>query len=163
MTMRNIAPAMMMAALFAAAPGHAFDASGADVLGLRLGMAETEIVDRLARQGVPVTRLIDPCEDHDTCVSTLKASTRDGQLTISVSAGTGMKQVQYMFRGRAMDEPATIKAAMSERFGRPDQQTPMRWCRTVAADGACLRQQATLTFLPETLTMILKAGEAGPR
>jgi hypothetical protein len=159
--MRQTATAVTLTILLAAAPGHAFDAAGADVLGLRLGMAETEIAERLARQGFPMTRLAEPCPDRDTCLVTIKANTRDGELRIIVSGGTGMQQVQYHLIGHGAGEPEKIKAAMTDHFGRPDQQTPMTWCHMAAADGACPRQQASLTFLPETLTVTLKAGDPG--
>jgi hypothetical protein len=159
--MRQTATAVTLTILLAAAPGHAFDAAGADVLGLRLGMAEPEIAERLTRQGFSVTRLAGPCSDRDTCLVTIKTNTRDGELRIIVSGGTGTQQVQYHFVGRGAGEPEKIKAAMTDRFGRPDQPMPMTWCRTAAADGACPRQQASLTFLPETLTVTLKAGDSG--
>jgi hypothetical protein len=48
--------------------------------------------------------------------------------------------------GHGSGDPEEIKAAMTDRFGRPDQQPPMSWRRGMAVDGACPHQQASLVF-----------------
>ena len=49
--MRAAAPVAAMAVLLAASPVHAFDARKADIIGLRLGMTDSD-VQRLAEEGV---------------------------------------------------------------------------------------------------------------
>jgi hypothetical protein len=159
MFMRPLVSAITMAALLAAAPAYAFDATGADILGLRLGMSETDVAARLARQGFPLTRLPDGCSGGDGCLVTAKAVTKDGELRIAFAGESGATLVRYVFLGHGPTEPERLKAAMIDRFGRPDQQKPMMWCRAVAADGSCPHQQASLSFVPETLTVTLKAGD----
>jgi len=48
--------------------------------------------------------------------------------------------------GHGSGEPEKIKAAMTDRFGRPDQQPPMSGCRGTAVDGAWPHQRASLVF-----------------
>jgi hypothetical protein len=159
MFMRPLVSAITMAALLAAAPAHAFDATGADILGLRLGMSETDVAARLTRQGFPMTRLPDGCSDGGRCLVTAKAVTKDGELHIAFAAEMGATLVRYVFLGHGAAGLERLMAAMIDRFGRPDQQKPMAWCRAVATDGSCPNQQASLSFVPETLTVTLKAGD----
>ncbi|MDR3529812.1 MAG: hypothetical protein P4L90_04520 [Rhodopila sp.] len=143
--------AVAIAALLAAAPGRAFDAAGADIIGLRLGMPETEVAARLTRQGYLVTGES----------GTIMARTRDGRLQVSLSGDRGVTRINYVFYGRDAGAPAKIQEAVITRFGDPDQAKPMTWCRAVGPDGTCPRDRASLTFLPDSLTLVLQAGAAG--
>jgi hypothetical protein len=135
-----------IAALLAAAPAHGFDAAHVDIIGLRLGMQEPEIVDRLAHQGYTVSRTKDA----------IAANTRDGRLQIALSEEHGVTEIIYVFSGRGPGDPAKIRESVLIRFGDPDQAKPPTWCRTVRPDGICPPDQARLTFLPEALTLSLR-------
>ncbi len=149
--MRRIALAAAMAALLAAGPVRAFDASGADIIGLRLGMPETEVLARLGRQGyVP-----------KQTPGAIEASTLDGRLQIVLSADRGVTEIRYIITGRRRGDPVEVQASIIFRFGAPNQASPPGWCRAVGRDGMCPPDQASLTYLPETLTMLLRAQAPG--
>jgi hypothetical protein len=146
--MRGVAPVVAMAVMLAANRGNALDPAGTEIIGLRLGMAEHEVVATLRHQGFAVT--------HDR--GALSARTRDGRLTVDLTEDQAAWQIRYVFTGNGAGEPAKIEAAMLDRFGPPDQAKPMAWCRTIGQDGKCAADGASLIFLPETLTLVLRTG-----
>ena len=146
--MRRMAFVVAMAILLPVTPGKALDATGTDIIGLRLGMPERQIVAVLQHQGFAVAR------DHGA----LTARTRDGQLTIDLAANGAVRQIRYVFTGHGAGEPQTIRASMLDRFGPPDQAIPMAWCQAARPNGTCPASRASLTFRPETLTLVLRAG-----
>jgi hypothetical protein len=134
--------------MLAAAPAGAFDAAGADIIGLRLGMPEADVVAGLRQQGFSIGR------DHGA----LTARTRDGNLTIDLAGDQGVRQIRYVLASRASGEQEKIGGSIIDRFGMPDQAKPMAWCRAVGRDGFCPEDGASLTFQPEALTLILRTG-----
>lgn len=146
--MRRTILAMAAMAALAATPARCFDALGADIIGLRLGMAEPEAIERLTRQGYSVTR----------APGTIVANTMDGRLTAAISAERGVTDIRYVFHGRGAGAPAKIREAVLIRFGDPDQAAPPAWCRSVGQDGTCPANEASLTFLPDSLTLRLTEG-----
>lgn len=155
--------ALMIATIMSAAPAFAFNASGADLLGVRLDMSEAEVGAQLSRQGFSMTKNTSACSDKGACVVTLKAVTKDGELRIILPNETNATRIEYTLLAEGVGEPEKIKAAMIARFGIPDQQKPMVWCRAVAVNGLCPVNQASLAYRPETRTMILQSAEPAPR
>ncbi|MDB5398292.1 MAG: hypothetical protein QOD93_7267 [Acetobacteraceae bacterium] len=147
--MRRLASATAIAALLVTAPAHGFDAAGVDIIGLRLGMPGPEVVARLAAQGYAVS---------DT-PQAITATTRDGRLHVALSAGHGVTEISYVFSGRRSGEPAGLRQSIVTRFGNPSQPTPPTWCRAVGPDGMCPKDQASLSFLPDSLTLLLRSEE----
>lgn len=78
--MHPVLSALTIMATFTVMPVYAFEASGADLVGVRLNMSEAKIAAQLNRQGFPVTRTASPCSDGSSCTVTLKATTKDGEL-----------------------------------------------------------------------------------
>ena len=146
--MRRIGFLLAIASVSAAPSAGAFDAAGADIIGLRLGMPEADVVAGLRQQGFPTAR------DRGA----LTARTRDGTLTIDLTGDRGVRQIRYILAGRASGEQEKIGTSMIDRFGTPDQAKPMAWCRAVGRDGFCPEDGASLTYQPEALTLILRAG-----
>jgi hypothetical protein len=144
----KVASAIAFAAFLAAEPAHAFDAAGADIIGLRLGMSESEVVAELAHQGYAAR----PTQKAIT------ANTKDGRLQVVLSAAQGVIEITYVLYDRGAGAPAKISEAILGRFGDPNQATPPTWCRAVGKDGICPADQASLTFLPPSLTLRLMAG-----
>jgi hypothetical protein len=147
--MRRVASAIAIAAFLAAGPVHAFEAAGTDIIGLRLGMSESEVITELAYQGYTVNR----------APGVITCDTKDGRLRVVLSADHGVTQIIYVFYGRGVGGPVKIREAVQTRFGDPDQAKPPTWCRAVGRDGLCPANQATLTFLPDSLTIRLTAGQ----
>ncbi len=147
--MRGRASVLAIIVALAALPARAFDATGADIIGLRLGMSEADLVTGLKRQGFQV--------GHDK--GTLTASTRDGQITIELAGDRGAQEIRYVFTGRMAGEPEQIRASVINRFGAPNQAKPMAWCRTVSRDGSCPDDHASLTYKPESVTLVLRGAE----
>jgi hypothetical protein len=145
--MRSMASMVAIAAILAAAPARGFDANGTDILGLRLGMEEPEIIARLKSQGYFASGTSDA----------IMADTKDGQLQVMLTAGRGATEIRYAFTGHRMNEPAVLRESVMLRFGDPNQAKPPAWCRAVGSDGRCPADQASLTFLPQALTLILKS------
>lgn len=164
--MRPTCKAIMAVLTVAAAPAsHAANPEAFDILGLRLGMAEPRVDAVLLQQGVPSSRISRSgggCEDQRRCSVTITAPTRDGALTVRL-IGSGpapvfeVTQIAYSFKGIAPGEPAMIRTSLLQRFGPPDQAMPMMWCRRVW-NGRCQADQASLGFVPDTLTLTLMAG-----
>jgi hypothetical protein len=150
--MRGGAFLVAMSVLLAAAPSNAFNVADADIVGLRLGMPEAEIVVALRRQGFAVAH------DHGA----LTAHTRDGQLTVDLTGNRAAQRIRYVFTGNGVGEPAKLQAAIRERFGAPDKAKPMVWCGAVQHDGTCPENVASLTFLSEKLTLLLQTGTERP-
>jgi hypothetical protein len=149
--MRCIASALALAAVLAAGPGHAFDAAGVDIIGLHLGMREAEVVARLVHQGYAPKRT----------QGVITASTMDGLLQIAVSAEDCVFAISYVFDQHDPAATKRIREAVLTRYGDPDQGTPPTWCREVGQDGICPRNQATLTFVAEPLSLLLRAAADG--
>ena len=70
--MARIASALVFAAFLAAGPAHAYEAARADIIGLRLGMSESEVVAELAHQRDAA---------HHT-PQAITADTKDGRLQV---------------------------------------------------------------------------------
>src|SRR5664279_4932290 len=125
--MRRLTLATAITALLMAGPAdarRAFDAATVDILGLLLGMREPEVIAQLKHQGYTVSHTPDGVE----------ANTTDGRLQIALSAGRGVTEISYVFRGHGTGEPAKIREAILERFGAPDQIKPPTWCHAVGRD-----------------------------
>jgi hypothetical protein len=146
--MRTMASLMTMAVILGASPGNAYDAARAEIIGLRLGMPDTEVLVTMHRQGFAVTH------DHRTLI----ARTRDGQLTVDLTDDQAVRRIRYVFSGNGVREAEKIEESVLERFGPPDQLKPMGWCLAVRRDGVCAEDGPSLTFLPETLTLVLQSG-----
>lgn len=146
--------------------GHASDSRTLDILGLRLGMVEPQVDALLLHQGVPasrITRTVKACRPHPGCDVTITAPTLDGELTISLipderEASLMVAQINYTLSGTRTGEHEMIQSSVLQRFGMPDQANPMTWCHSVTASGSCRPDHPSLSFLPESLTLILKAG-----
>jgi len=150
--MRRIASAVAMATLLAAGPASAFDAAGVEIIGLHLGMPETEVVARLAQQGYAPTRTEDA----------IAANTMDGSVQVALSADRGVTEIRYVFANRGVGALWKIREAVMIRFGAPNQANPPTWCLAVGQDGVCPGSQASLTYLPEALTLLLRVETGGP-
>jgi hypothetical protein len=148
-TMARVASAIAFAAFLAAGPIQAFEAAGADIIGLRLGMSESEVVAELAHQGYLA----------HAAPQAITANTKDGRLQVVLSAEQGVREISYVLYDRGAGAPAKIRESIWGRFGDPDQATPPTWCRAVGRDGICPGDQAALTFLPASLTLRLTAGQ----
>jgi hypothetical protein len=137
-----------LATLLAATHGYAFDAAEADIIGLHLGMADTEVTATLRRQGFAVTRQN----------GALLARTLDGQLAVDIGPDHAAREIRYTLRGNGVGEGEKIRVSVLDRFGPPNQAKPMGWCRVLRRDGTCPVDAASLTFRPDTLTLVLRAG-----
>ena len=144
--MRRMGWAIALAACLADGPVHAFDPTGVDIIGLRLGMQPGEVVSCLNHQGYKPT----------LAQGTITSDTRDGRLKVTLSAERGVIEIHYVFRGRGPGELVQIPASVLTRFGDPDQATPPTWCRAVSPQGICPGADPSLTFLPESLTLVLR-------
>jgi hypothetical protein len=144
--MRRMAWTTAIAALLAASPVRAFEPAGIDIIGLRLGMQENEVVATLARQGYVASRT----------PAAITANTLDGRLQVTLSTQRGVTEINYAFRGYGAGEREKILEAMLTRFGEPDQAMPPTWCQAVSPAGNCPQVEASLTFLAGSLTLILR-------
>ncbi|HBK06323.1 MAG TPA: hypothetical protein DDZ81_10725 [Acetobacteraceae bacterium] len=149
--MRGAIPTLAMTISLLTVAADAFDAQGADIIGLRLGMPEAEVVMALGHQGFSATR------DRDALI----AKTRDGNLTIDLM-GSRVHEIRYEFQARGAGEADKIATSILDRFGSPNQTNPMSWCQSNGRDGTCPPQAASLTFFPETRTLVLRAGTPMP-
>ncbi|HEY1934366.1 MAG TPA: hypothetical protein VGG99_20345, partial [Acetobacteraceae bacterium] len=116
--------------LLAVSSAVAFDPLKTDILHLRLGMTEADVVAILARQGIAgagLQREVRACARHSPalCVALIQARTGDGRLTISFGSAnveTGQPAVvaiHYWLDGRQPGEPAMIRTSVLDRFGPP--------------------------------------------
>jgi hypothetical protein len=135
------------ATILAAAPCNAFDASRADIIGLRLGMPDTEALVTMHRQGFAVTH------DHGALI----ARTHDGRLTVDLAEDRAVRRIRYVFDGSGSDGLQKIEEMILNRFGAPDQAQPMGWCLALTHDGRCAEDGPKLTFVPQTLTLMLQS------
>jgi hypothetical protein len=145
--MRAMGPLMAMAIILMASPGQAYDASRADIVGLRLGMLDTEALTEMHRQGFAVTH------DHGELI----ARTRDGQITVDLTEDQAVRRIRYVFAGKGTGEPQMIEQAVLEHFGSPDQIKPMGWCLALTHNGMCADDGPSLVYLPQTLTLVLQS------
>ena len=148
MIMRRLALTIAIAIFLAAGAARAFEASGADIIGLRLGMSEADVVAGLAEQGYTAARGPDA----------ITTTTRDGRLQVVLSPERGVTEITYVFFWRGAGAPIKIHDSIVVRFGNPDQATPPTWCRAVGKDGICPANQASMTYLQDALTLRLTAG-----
>jgi len=153
---------------FVATAGHALNPAGLDIIGLRLGMTEPQVVAVLQRQGAQAGRIVrrdSRCGNHPGCDVTITAPTIDGAVSISLSTpnnggGPVVKQISYKLNDRAIGEAEKIRSSMVDRFGTPDQARPMTWCLRLASNGSCPADEPSLNYSPQSLTLILKSGGA---
>lgn len=165
---RALAMALMV---FPIAAGHALNAASMDILGLRLGMAEPQVAAILLRQGIPqsrITRNVGACQGQPGCNVTIMAPTRDGQVSVGLArdeadaeASPVVAQIVYTLKGTQPNEAPMIRSSVLERFGPPDQASPMTWCQG-PTKGICRPEQPSLQFSPESLTLVLKAATLKP-
>jgi hypothetical protein len=134
--------------LLGATQGFAFDPSEAEIIGLRLGMSDTDIAAALRRQGFAVTH------DHEV----LLAKTLDGGVAVLIGPDHAAHEIRYTLRGKGLGEGEKIMTSVLDRFGPPNQPKPMAWCRAILPDGKCPAEAASLTFRPDTLTLMLRSG-----
>lgn len=137
-----------IAVLFGTTQGYAFDPAQADIIGLHLGMADSEVTAELLRQGFAVIR------DH----ASLLANTLDGRISVAIGPDHAAHEIRYTLRGAGAGEGAKIQTSVIDRFGQPNQSNPMGWCRVIRRDGVCPDGAPLLTFRPDTLTLVLRAG-----
>jgi hypothetical protein len=133
---------------FSLSPTWAFDPLRADILTLRLGMTEVEVVGHLAAQGLVVTRGA-RCDAPD-CPPSIEARTRDGTLLIDFASGGRVRRIANTFTGRGVNEDVIIRSAVVDHFGPPSAEAPLAWCRGPLLDGQCPLDQARLVFEPGT-------------
>jgi hypothetical protein len=150
-TVRRIAAAAAIAAFLATGSASAIDATSVDIIGLRLGMQEPEIVAQLAHQGYKISHT----------PGAIAATTKDGQLQIALTPQRGVTEIRYVFNGYAVGESEMLHQAILTRFGNPNQATPPTWCRSVGANGICPGNQPSLRFLPDSLTLLLRSETSG--
>jgi hypothetical protein len=143
----RLASVLAVAAALAAPPAAAWEVANIDIVGLRLGMSEAQVVATLVHQGYQANRT----------TNAITATTRDGQLRIELSTRRGVTEITYVLFNQGAGAPAKINESVLAQFGNPDQATPPTWCRAVRRDGVCPQDQAMLTFLPSLLTIRLTA------
>jgi hypothetical protein len=148
MGMRAVAAVAAIAVFLATSPGHAFDAAQAEIIGLRLGMADIDVTAALRRQGFAVTT------DHGALV----ARTLDGQVTVYLTGTQTVRRISYTLKGYGAGETEKIEGSVLDRFGPPDQAKPMAWCRKLGRDGMCPDAVPSLTYQRDTKTLDLRAG-----
>ncbi len=177
MTIRPSLLLPLLAAIAAiASPAAAFDPRGVDILTLRLGMHEPQVIERLDRQGYLNDRLVRhrvpcPAPAGGTCLATITARTMDGLLTIAFSANSPgaevVTRITYTLDARKPGEPEAIESAVLDRYGPPTSASPMAWCDRTGLTGACPPDRARLSFeagdgVSRVLTLAEAAGPAGP-
>lgn len=153
----------------------AFDPAGIDILRLRLGMSEADVVEVLAAQGnvgPGFQRGLRACSEEPaaSCLASIAARTKDGMLTIRFSEASDTGQplvmsIEYRLDGKGQNEPGMIRAAVLERFGQPSSMQPLAWCQRPGPAGLCLPEQARLTFdpLPNGASILLLSAGMPPR
>jgi hypothetical protein len=117
-------------------PAWALDPAAADILTLRLGMTDAEVITRLDTQGARIAR------DGGT----IRARTKDGDLRVAFDDGGRVSRIVYAFTGHGLNEAAAVREAVIERFGTPVAEAPLAWCRRPARDGACPADAPRLVF-----------------
>ncbi|MFO1026933.1 MAG: hypothetical protein U1E70_17310 [Acetobacteraceae bacterium] len=161
---RCVTAGLMLAGLCAVAGSAvaALDATGADILGLRLDMTEPSVVLILHRQGVRqhhVVREAEPCEGPLLCRVTVTAATRDGDIIVQLSGDPArVDQIAYRFRTGAPEAPAIVVDAVVRHFGPPDEASPMTWCQPNAPDRGCADDRPRLRFFHQSQTLLLSGG-----
>jgi hypothetical protein len=129
---------LVLALLLPINPVWAFDPAAAEILTLRLGMTETEVITHLDTQGVKIAR----------ADGALNGRTKDGALRVAFDGDGRVRQIAYTFTGRAPNEAAAVQDAVIERFGAPATGTPLSWCRSLGRDGVCPSDAPRLVFEP---------------
>lgn len=159
--MRDLRAALLaIAALCASDPPRAADAWDYDILSLRLGMSGTEVLARLAAQGItgPALRL-NPADcgtgQADLCLQTINARTRDGQMLIQFTRASNTPERQIVYRiaytiiGRGPADAATLRADAIDRYGTPTSLSTTTWCpRLDISTGLCPAGQPRLHIEP---------------
>jgi hypothetical protein len=159
--MRALRAALLAIAAFCAAGrAHAANPSSYDIISLRLGMSGTEVLARLAAQGItgPALRP-DPVDcgaaQADLCLQTINAHTRDGQMLIQFTRAPDAPERQIVYRiaytiiGRGPADAATLRADAIDRYGTPTSLSTTTWCpRLDIATGLCPAGQPRLHIEP---------------
>lgn len=142
------------------APAAALDPRDLDILRIRLGMSEVEVIAHLAEQGITgVQRQPNRACTGDAapwCRMMIVARTRDGSLTIELadpmpaaaSADAWVSSIQYRLDGRGPNELEMIRMAVLDRFGQPSSLQPMTWCERPNSTGTCPPNRPHLVFEP---------------
>lgn len=149
-----------------------FDARKANILTLRLGMTEAEVMGALVAQGVVASRVErehQPCPQMPEagCLVRLKARTRDGWLTVSFAPPRPNDPVErvgiiaYALDGRGPNEPALIRESVINHFGPPTVWKPMTWCQRPDAGGGCPAGRPRMTFGAGAGTSVILTLSAG--
>ena len=112
-----------------------------------------EVVAGLAQQGYAA----------DLAAEVISSTTKDGRLQVALSPGRGVTEISYAFFWRGAGAPIKIRDSILARFGDPSQASPPTWCRAVGGDGICPGNQASLTYLQDSLTLRLSAGQGESR
>lgn len=136
----------------------AFDPRGVDILTLRLGMTEPEVTRLLTLQGFAdatyeIHRMACRADATASCVSAIRARTRDGTLDIGFTeipgaARTVVDRIIYVLDGKRPGEPDAIRMSVINRYGSPSVENPMSWCARPTSAGTCAPDQPRLTFRP---------------
>ena len=117
---------------------YAFDPHATDILSLRLGMTEPEVIAKLETQGsADIQRLL---RGEEVAV---RAATRDGWLDIHFGPA-GARSIAYDFGNRYGREAESIRTSILDRYGAPSTPTPLAWCHLPA--GGCPATEPRLLF-----------------
>ncbi|HEY1932736.1 MAG TPA: hypothetical protein VGG99_12040 [Acetobacteraceae bacterium] len=170
--MRSLCSALLFAFLSipTCTAAATLDPREVDILGLRLGMTESDIVGRLLSQGVARLSIQEEhgkclTEAEDVCIDRITAPTRDGTLRIRFAIASGASQatawsIAYTLTGRLPGEPGMIRDAVLDRFGQPSGgPDPLYWCAHVSGSECSPADQPQITFsqgpgTASTLTLV---------
>jgi hypothetical protein len=151
---------LAISALCVAGQARAAEATGYDILTLRLAMTATEVLQVLAGQGIagPAVQLTPAgcaTAQADLCAQTIHARTRDGDLLLQlVRAPSGPERqivyrIAYTITGRGPADADTLRADAIDRYGTPSSLSTTTWCpRLDIATGTCPGGQPRLHIEP---------------
>lgn len=159
--MRHLGALLLaIGALGVAGRARAADASGYDILTLRLAMSATEALQQLAAQGiagaaVQLAPIGCTVVQADLCAQTITAHTRDGQMLIQLTRAPNGPERQIVYRiaytitGRGPADADTLRADAIDRYGTPTSLATTTWCpRLDLATGTCPAGQPRLHIEP---------------
>lgn len=135
---------VLFLAAHAAPPSWALDPMRTDILGFRLGMTETEVLNKLTIQGAGVTRA-GPC-GQSPCVVPVLARLTDGTMTIQFGPDGRVRRVDYRFAGPVAKDNPIVREAVLDHYGAPAAADPLSWCRRPTEHGSCPDGAPMLTF-----------------
>lgn len=118
-----------------------------EIIGLHIGMTREQARARLMEQGYPI----------NTDTETIVSRTPDGYLTLGFASGL-VNEIRYALFYRTSGARESMARAVTERFGVPDQASPMTWCSVLQPDGTCSHNRPYMTFDLKTMTLVLLAG-----